>query len=241
MINAIEIKNLNFQYADKNVLENINVYIPTGKLCGIVGSNGSGKTTLLKCILELLKTKNAHITFFEKPLSKIRQKIAYIPQRNSIDWDFPATVKDVILMGRVNPTNIFQRPSKIDKEIVIKILNQIQLEEFADRQISQLSGGQQQRTFLGRALAQQADLYLLDEPFAGIDKASEESIMSILKQLQKEGKTIVIVHHDLNTIKEYFDWLILLKNEIVDFGETELVFNNDNLQKTYQGHLPILI
>lgn len=239
MNEIINIQNLSVDYGEKNVLENISLIIPKGVLCGIVGSNGSGKTTLMKSILELIKIKNGEIKIFDTNLKNNRQKIAYIPQRTSIDWDFPATVNEVVMMGRINPKNLFSKPTKNDKEIVKKILEQVGLTTFAERQISQLSGGQQQRTFLARALAQEAELYLFDEPFAGIDKASEDSIMLILKQLQKEEKTILIIHHDLNSIKEYFDYLILLNKNLVAAGKTTDIFNKENLEITYQGRLPI--
>ncbi|TAE49870.1 MAG: metal ABC transporter ATP-binding protein [Cytophagales bacterium] len=239
MNEIINIQNLSVDYGEKNVLENISLIIPKGVLCGIVGSNGSGKTTLMKSILELIKIKSGEIKIFDTNLKNNRQKIAYIPQRTSIDWDFPATVNEVVMMGRINPKNLFSKPTKNDKEIVKKILEQVGLTTFAERQISQLSGGQQQRTFLARALAQEAELYLFDEPFAGIDKASEDSIMLILKQLQKEEKTILIIHHDLNSIKEYFDYLILLNKNLVAAGKTSDIFNKENLEITYQGRLPV--
>lgn len=239
MNEIINIQNLSVDYGEKNVLENISLTIPKGVLCGIVGSNGSGKTTLMKSILELIKIKSGEIKIFDTNLKNNRQKIAYIPQRTSIDWDFPATVNEVVMMGRINPKNLFSKPTKNDKEIVKKILEQVGLTTFAERQISQLSGGQQQRTFLARALAQEAELYLFDEPFAGIDKASEDSIMLILKQLQKEEKTILIIHHDLNSIKEYFDYLILLNKNLVAAGKTSDIFNKENLEITYQGRLPV--
>lgn len=238
-MDIIKVQDLSVNYGEKNVLENITLSIPKGVLCGIVGTNGSGKTTFIKAILELIKIKKGTISLFESNLKNNRQKIAYIPQRTSIDWDFPATVNEVVMMGRINPKNLFSKPNKNDKEIVKKILEQVGLSLFADRQISQLSGGQQQRTFLARALAQEADLYLLDEPFAGIDKGSEDSIMLILKQLQKEGKTIVMIHHDLNSIKEYFDYLILFNRILVACGKTEDIFTKENLEITYQGRLPI--
>ncbi len=239
--NIISIKNLSVSYGEKNVLENITFDIPAGIMCGIVGMNGSGKTTLLKSILQLVKIKSGEVKIFDTDLKNVRQKIAYIPQRASIDWDFPAMVAEVVMMGRINPKNLFSRPQKEDKEIVQKSLEQVGLTNFAHRQISELSGGQQQRTFLARALAQQAELYLFDEPFAGIDRASEDAIVLILKELQKQGNTIIIIHHDLNSIKEYFNELILLNKILVAAGKTEEIFNKENLEITYNGRLPMFL
>ncbi|TAE72996.1 MAG: metal ABC transporter ATP-binding protein [Bacteroidetes bacterium] len=235
----VSIKNLAVSYGEKNVLENITLDISEGVLCGIVGMNGSGKTTLLKSILELVKIKSGEIRIFDNVLKNVRQKIAYIPQRATIDWDFPAMVEEVVMMGRINPKNLFSKPNKNDKEIVRKTLEQVGLINFTNRQISELSGGQQQRVFLARALAQEAELYLFDEPFAGIDKATEDDIILILKALQKEGKTIIIIHHDLNSIKDYFNELILLNKTLVAYGKTEDIFNKKNLETTYNGRLPM--
>lgn len=237
---AIKIQNLTVTYQEKAVLEDINYELPTSKLIGVIGANGSGKTTMLKSIMGLLPLKSGDIKIFDKPLSEIRQKVSYVPQRSLVDWDFPASVLDVVLMGRINPANIFKKITAQDKEIANEAIQKVGLQDFAKRQISQLSGGQQQRVFLARALAQQAEIYLLDEPFVAIDIATENTIIDLLKEMRQQGKTIVVVHHDLQTVTQYFDWVVLLNKNLVASGETHTTFTKENLQKTYNGRLQFM-
>ncbi len=186
---------------------------------------------------DLLPIKSGEIKIFDKNLTDIRQKVSYVPQRNLVDWDFPANVLDVVMMGRMNPNNIFKSPTSQDYTIAQASIQKVGLQDFTKRQISQLSGGQQQRVFLARALAQEADVYLLDEPFVAIDVATENTIIDLLKEMRQAGKTIVVVHHDLQTVTHYFDWVVLLNKTLVASGETSETFQNENLQKTYSGKL----
>ncbi len=188
----------------------------------------------------LIPAAGGWIKIFGKPYSKNAKRVGYVPQRESVDWDFPVNVMDVVLMGRYGHLGLLKRPKKADKEIARACLEKVKMLPYANRQISNLSGGQQQRVFLARALAQESDLYLLDEPFAGVDAATESAIVEILEELRERGKTIIVVHHDLTTAKSYFDMLLLLNMRKVEFGPTEEVFTYDKLQKTYGGRLTIL-
>lgn len=231
---AIESHNLTVAYQRNVVLSDVSYHIPQQTLTGIIGPNGSGKTTMLKAIMGLLKSKSGKINITPS------LKVSYVPQRSSVDWDFPATVLEIVLMGRMNGKNILRRNSAEDKKLALQCLEKVQMEGFLKRQISELSGGQQQRVFLARALAQEADLYLLDEPFAGVDIPTENTIVSLLKEMVQEGKTVVVVHHDLQTVKSYFDWLVMLNKELIAFGKTEEVFNTELLQLTYGKKMTML-
>lgn len=237
---SIEAHNITVVYQKKPVLWNIDFTLPKGQIVGIMGPNGAGKSTLIKAILGLVKINSGYARIFGEELKNIRHKVSYVPQRQSIDWDFPATVKDVVMMGRYQKTGLFKKFKVSDYAIANDCLEKVGMLHFTDRQISQLSGGQQQRIFLARALAQQADLYLLDEPFAGIDAATEESIIQLLKKLKSEGKTIVVIHHDLHTARNYFDWIVLLNASLIASGPTEVAFNEEMLAKTYRGKLTVL-
>lgn len=237
---VIELHNLTVAYQQKPVLWNLDYTLPAGKLIGVVGPNGSGKTTMIKSIMGLVPLSSGYVRIFDEPLDKVRARVSYVPQRGSVDWDFPINVLEVVLMGRAKPRQLFSRYSSQDKEIAMDALKKVNMEAFIKRQISELSGGQQQRVFLARALAQQADLYLMDEPFAGVDAATENTIMDLLKSMRAEGKTIVVVHHDLQTVNQYFDWLILLNTRLIASGPTEEVFSSDILNQTYGGKLNIL-
>lgn len=219
---------------DKNpVLWDISFAIPKGILACILGPNGAGKSSLLKAALGLIKPLSGKIEFFGEPIGLSRQKIAYVPQRQSVDWDFPITAIQVVLMGRYGRLGLFGRPRKADREAAKKALELVGMAPFADRQISQLSGGQQQRLFLARALVQNPDIFLLDEPFAGVDLTTEKEIMELLKQQRDEGKTIFIVHHDLPTVEAYFDWAILLNTRLIAAGLVSDVFHAEHLAKTF--------
>jgi manganese/zinc/iron transport system ATP- binding protein len=229
---AIAVDALSVAYGDKVVLRVEEWRVPVGSMMAIVGPNGAGKSTLLKAILGLLRsTGNAQ--FFGQPLKAMRSKIAYVPQRNSVDWDFPTTVSDVVAMGTYGQLGWFRKPGRRERDVVSQSLDRMGMSEFADRQIGELSGGQQQRTFLARALAQNADLYLLDEPLQGVDATTESAIVQLLKTLQKAGKTIVAVHHDLGTAPEYFDSCTLLNRRIVASGPTTTAFTADAVAATY--------
>ncbi|MEM7514308.1 MAG: metal ABC transporter ATP-binding protein [Bacteroidota bacterium] len=236
----IELHNLTVTYDRKPALWNADYTLPHNQLIGVLGPNGSGKSTMLKAIMGLVNPSSGHAKLFGKEIDEVRHRIAYVPQRGSVDWDFPINVFETVLMGRYKPESLFRRVKKEDKNIAMEALEKVQMTPFLKRQISQLSGGQQQRVFIARALAQQADLYLLDEPFAGVDAATESAIVGLLKEMKEEGKTIVVVHHDLQTVFKYFDWLVLLNTRLIASGPTEKVFQPDILTDTYGGKLNIL-
>ncbi len=233
---AVEVEDLSVAYRVKPVLWDVELDIEKGALMAIVGPNGAGKSTLLKAMLGLVKKASGSVHFFfenEKEENQ-RNRIAYVPQSSSVDWDFPTTVLDVTMMGRYGHLGWIKRPRLEDKEIAIQMLEKVGMQDFISRQISQLSGGQQQRVFLARALAQQADIYFMDEPFKGVDVQTEKAIVHVLRELREEGKTVVVVHHDLQTVPEYFDWVTLLNIRIVASGRVEDVFTEENLRKAYR-------
>jgi len=237
---VVEVHDLTVSYDRNPVLWNIDFSIPKGKLVGIIGPNGAGKSTLLKSIMGLLDTESGRIKLFDQALDDVRQRVSYVPQRESVDWDFPASVLDVVLMGRYGKRGLFNRVSKEDKEIAMSCLAKVNMEKYYKRQIAQLSGGQQQRVFIARSLAQQAELYLMDEPFAGVDASAESSILALLQEMRAEEKTILVVHHDLQSAFEYFDWVILLNMRLIASGPKDEVFTNELLQETYGGKLTLL-
>lgn len=237
---AVEFHDLTVSYNKKPVLWNIDMTLPKGALIGIVGPNGAGKSTLIKAAMGLLPLGSGYVRLFDQNLSEVRHKVSYVPQRESVDWDFPTSVMDVVLMGRYARLGLLSRPRKADKEMAMNCLRQVGMEPFISRQISQLSGGQQQRVFLARALAQEADLYFMDEPFAGVDAATEAAILSIMQKMTAKGKTVVVVHHDLQSAAEFFDWIVLLNMRLVASGPIERVFTNGLLQDTYGGKLTVL-
>lgn len=236
----LSVKNLSMRYHHKPVLTDVSFSIPEGKSIAIIGPNGAGKSSLLKGIMNLTPIIEGEVKFFGDQLSKKNLAIAYVPQREEIDWDFPITVMDVVLMGRHGHLKFWQRPSSVDCQIATQALEDLKMLDFADRQISQLSGGQQQRVFLARALAQQAQLYLMDEPFAGVDVATEKAIIELFNQLNAKGKTIVCVHHDLNTVHEYFDYVVLINARLVAAGPVSEILTPENLNKTFGGRLSLL-
>jgi manganese/zinc/iron transport system ATP- binding protein len=236
----IEVQNLTVSYQKKPAIKGINLLIPKGMIVGILGPNGAGKSTLIKGMLGLLPVDNGKVLIKGKPLKDSLKRISYIPQKESFDWDFPVTVFDVVRMGRYPHLNFFQRPGEKDKQIVMDALEKVDMKKFFERQIRLLSGGQQQRVFLARSLAQQADILFLDEPFVGVDAATEKVIFSIMKNLKETGKTILVVHHDLGKVTEYFDYVILINQRLIGFGETGKTFSPELLNKTYGGRLTIL-
>ncbi len=235
---AVAVEDLTVAYDTKPVLWYIDLKLPKGKLIAIVGPNGSGKTTLIKTIMGLITPVSGTVTFCPaaKPCTKrLKRNIGYVPQSGSVDWDFPATVLDVVLMGCYGRLGWVKRPGKSDVALARETLEKVGMAEYERRQISRLSGGQQQRVFLARALVQQADIYFMDEPFKGVDAQTEKAIILLLKELKEQGKTLVVVHHDLQTVPEYFDWVTLLHIRIMANGPVEEVFHEENLKKTYRS------
>ena len=236
----IQIHDMTIAYQKKPVLWDVELDVPEGKLVGIIGPNGAGKSTMIKAIMELVPKASGWVKIYGKPYADMRKMIGYVPQRESVDWDFPISALDVVLMGRYGQVGWVRRPNKEDRRLSMEALDKVGMSEFAGRQISQLSGGQQQRVFLARALVQDARIYMMDEPFAGVDSATERAIIEILVTLREEGKTILVVHHDLQTVTEYFDWVIMLNMRVVASGPTSEVFTEKKLQKTYGGRLTVL-
>ncbi len=237
---ALELHDLTVAYDKKPVLWGIDLTVPKGKLACICGPNGAGKSTLIKAVMDLIPATGGYSKIFGKEFSEVRKEVSYVPQRETVDWDFPASVYDVVMMGRYGELGLFKRPRMADREVVMDSLRKVGMENFKDRQISQLSGGQQQRVFLARALAQQSEVYFMDEPFAGVDAATEKAIVSILKEMSENDKTVIVVHHDLQSVEKYFDWVILLNLRLVASGPTEDVFTNELLQEAYGGKLSLL-
>ncbi len=226
-MNAIEIRKLTVAYGENIALENLNLDIEAESLMALVGPNGAGKSTLIKTILKFLKQITGEIKINAKTL-------AYVPQRNSVDWDFPTTLFDVVEMGCYGRVGLFKRVSKEEKQKVLKAIEQVGMLDFKDRQISELSGGQQQRAFIARALVQEADIYLMDEPFQGVDSTTEKSIVDVLKKLKSEGKTILVVHHDLQTVSTYFESVTFINKNVIASGKIKEVFTQENIDKTYR-------
>lgn len=236
----LEVHDVSVAYHKKPVLYGIDLVVPAGKLIGIVGPNGAGKSTFIKAVLGLLPLSSGWVKVFGKSYRENCRRVGYVPQRESVDWDFPVNVMDVVLMGRYGRLRLGQRPSPRDREIAMECLEKVHMLPYAKRQIGNLSGGQQQRVFLARALAQESDLYLMDEPFVGVDAATEAAIVALLHELKSRGKTVLVVHHDLGSARDYFDMLMLLNMRLIAFGPTREVFTPEMLQTTYGGRLNIL-
>lgn len=230
---ALSVNQLTVNYGKTPILWDISLDVPSSKLVGIIGPNGAGKSTFLKTALGLIKPISGQINFFGETLQKMHKRIAYVPQKESVDWDFPITALDLVLMGRYGRLGLFRWPRKADREAAFNYLAMVGMEKFADRQISQLSGGQQQRVFIARALIQEAEIYFMDEPFAGVDVATSQIIFSILQNLKNQGKTIFVVHHDLDSVRQFFDWVILLNMRLIACGNCEDVFTLDMIHRTY--------
>jgi ABC-type Mn2+/Zn2+ transport system ATPase subunit len=240
MSHAITIKDLSVSYDRKRVLSNIFLEIEEGRRYGILGPNGSGKSTLLKAMLGLIDDYTGEIKVLGKDVRKVRRQVVYVPQRSEIDFTFPATVRDVVLMGRYPHKKVFQRLNAEDTRLADEAMEELDILDLQDRQIGELSGGQQQRTFLARALAQKADVLLLDEPFVGVDIPTEEKIIEVLRKLSGEGKTLMVVHHDLQAVPEYFNHVILLNQRLIAHGPTEEVFTPETLRRAFGGQLALL-
>ena len=237
---AIDITDLTVAYQDKPVLWDVDLQVPTGVLLAIVGPNGAGKTTLIKAALGLIKPVAGQTLILGAPYAEQRRLVGYVPQRGSVDWDFPTNVLDVVMMGRYGRLGWLRRPGREDLERALEALEKVGMARFAERQISQLSGGQQQRTFLARALVQDAQVYFMDEPFQGVDATTERAIVDLLKELRAAGKSVVVVHHDLQTVTEYFDWVLLLNVRRIAAGPVGTVFTEENLRRAYGGRVGFL-
>jgi manganese/zinc/iron transport system ATP- binding protein len=237
---AIEVTDLTIAYRDKPVLWDVDMDVPAGILMAIVGPNGAGKTTMIKSILGLIKPAAGQVLVYGKSYKEQRHLVGYVPQRGSVDWDFPTSVLDVVMMGRYGALGWLKRPGTSERAAALDALDKVGMKSFAERQISQLSGGQQQRVFLARALVQDAQLYFMDEPFQGVDATTERAIVSLLQELRSAGKTVVVVHHDLQTVPEYFDWVTMLNVRRIASGPVSEVFTEQNLRQTYGGKVAFL-
>ncbi|MGA1192601.1 MAG: metal ABC transporter ATP-binding protein [Bdellovibrionota bacterium] len=238
--NPLSVHSMTVAYDQRPVLWDMEFDCPPGALTAIVGPNGAGKSTLIKACLDLIPRATGIVEFWGKPYREIQHRIGYVPQRESVDWNFPISALEVVCMGRYRQIGWLRRIKKSDWEAARYYLAQVGLEDFASRQINQLSGGQQQRVFLARALAQEADLYFMDEPFAGVDATTEKAIIDILQSLLKDGKSVIAVHHDLSTVREYFQYVLMINTRMIAAGAVTEVFNEANLRKTFGGRLALL-
>jgi manganese/zinc/iron transport system ATP- binding protein len=236
----VSIHDLTVAYHRKPVLWDVDLDIPEGKLIAIVGPNGAGKSTLIKAVMDLVPKASGKVMIYGKSFKKQRKMVAYVPQRESVDWDFPIDALGVVSMGRYGNVGWCKPLRRRDAQAAMDALNRVGMADYANRQISQLSGGQQQRVFLARALAQDSSIYFMDEPFASVDASTEKAIVKVLADLRSTGKTVIVVHHDLQTVREYFDHVILLNMRVVAHGPVDEVFTDENLKKTYGGRLTLL-
>ncbi len=238
---ALETRGLSVTYDRRPVLDGVTLRVPRGSMIGIVGPNGGGKSTLLKAVLGLVPAERGEVEVLGRPVDRrARRLVGYVPQREDVDWNFPVSAFDVVMMGRVPSLGFLRRPSASDREVVYKALRTVGMGEFAEKRIGEFSGGQQQRIFLARALAQGADVLLLDEPVSGVDAPSQHEIFDLLRGLQEEGKTVIVTTHDLSCVADRFDLALLLNRRVVAFGRPEEVFTPELLNETYQSHLMIL-
>jgi manganese/zinc/iron transport system ATP- binding protein len=240
MQNALEITDLTVAYRDKPVLWDVDVSVPQGTLMAIVGPNGAGKTTMIKAALGLVRPAAGQTLIYGRPYAEQRRLVGYVPQRGSVDWDFPTSVLDVVMMGRYASLGWVRRPGRRERDLALAALDKVRMADFAGRQIAQLSGGQQQRVFLARALVQDAQIYFMDEPFQGVDAVTERAIVALLRDLRAAGRTVVVVHHDLQTVPEYFDWVTLINVRRIASGPVAETFTEANLRATYGGRIAFL-
>jgi manganese/zinc/iron transport system ATP- binding protein len=239
-MSILDIHDMTVAYHRRPVLWDVDLVLEEPRLVGVLGPNGAGKSTMIKAVLGLAPMAHGSVRVFDEPVEKVRRRIGYVPQRESVDWDFPVSVLDVVLMGTYGRLGWCRRPGAQERQLARECLAKVGMEDFERRQIGQLSGGQQQRTFLARALAQQADLYFMDEPMAGVDAATEQAIFALLAELRKSGKTVIVVHHDLRSVEQYFDYVVLMNMRVVAAGPTEQAFTTENLRRTYGGRLSML-
>lgn len=237
---AVEVTDLTVAYRDRPALWDVDLEVPAGKLMAVMGPNGAGKTTLIKAILGLVRPAAGRVRILGRPYAEQRRLVGYVPQRGSVDWDFPTTVLDVVMMGRYGTLGWLRRPGRKERELALAALAKVGMEDFTGRQIAQLSGGQQQRVFLARALMQDAQVYFMDEPFQGVDARTERAIVDLLKELRTLGRTVIVVHHDLQTVTEYFDWITLLNVRRIASGPVAEAFTADNLRLAYGGRVEFL-
>jgi len=229
----LSVRDLTVAYRDTPVLWDVDLEFPAGQLCAIVGPNGAGKSTFIKTVLGLIPKAAGQVRFFGGDLTHARRRIGYVPQRGSVDWDFPTSALDVVTMGLYGRLGWLRRPGRRERDMAMQCLERVSMADLAHRQISQLSGGQQQRVFLARALAQDADLYFMDEPFAGVDVTTERAILEVLRELRNRGRTVVVVHHDLDTVRTYFDWVAILNVQVIASGPVSTTFHQENLRRAY--------
>ena len=234
---VLRVREVSASYRKNKVLDKVSFEVQPGTLTAIVGPNGAGKSTLLKVLLELHPKLEGTVSFFGATYARAKTRVGYVPQRGSVDWDFPTDALDVVLMGLYGKIGWLRWPRRKHREMAMEALDKMGMADYAKRQISQLSGGQQQRVFLARALVQEADLYMLDEPLAGVDAATERAIMDMLKTLKNAGKTVMVVHHDLQTVEDYFDHVLMLNRSVIAHGPTREVFTDVNISRTYGGTL----
>jgi manganese/zinc/iron transport system ATP- binding protein len=237
---ALHVEDLTVSYQGKPVLWDVDVDVPPGVMAAIVGPNGAGKSTFVKAVLGLVPPTAGHVRLFGRPYRERRRAVGYVPQRSAVDWDFPTTALDVVQMGRYGHLGWFRRPGRRERELAMDALDRVGMADLAERQISQLSGGQQQRVFLARALVQDADVYFLDEPMAGVDAPTERAIVDLLKDMRDAGRTLVVVHHDLSTVRDYFDWLVILNVRVLAQGPVERVYTAANLRRAYGGQIALI-
>lgn len=237
---ALHVEDLTVAYEGKPVLWDIDINIPPGVMAAIIGPNGAGKSTLLKTVLGIMRPTAGHVRIHGAPPRQRLRRIAYVPQRSAVDWDFPTSVLDVVMMGRYGHLGWLRWPGRNERERALAALEKVELTELAGRQINQLSGGQQQRVFLARALVQEADVYFLDEPLAGVDATTERTIVHLLQQLRDAGKTLIVVHHDLQTVRDYFDWLVILNVRVAAQGRIGSVYTAENLRRAYGGKIALI-
>jgi manganese/zinc/iron transport system ATP- binding protein len=239
-LKAVEVTDLTVAYREVPVLWDVDLDVPEGVLMAIVGPNGAGKSTLIKSVLGLVQSAAGKVRIYGKPYEQQRRLVGYVPQRGSVDWDFPTDALDVVSMGLYGKLGWVKRPGREQRALAMESLEKVGMADLYDRQISQLSGGQQQRVFLARALVQDAQVYFMDEPFAGVDATTERAIIDLLRELRASGKTVIVVHHDLQTLEEYFDWVMLLNVRRIASGPVDEVLTEENLRKAYGGRIAFL-
>lgn len=235
----IHVEDLTIAYHDRPVIWDVDLDIAENSRTVIIGPNGAGKSTLIKGMLGLIKPLSGYVTMMGKPYNKVYKEVAYMPQQGDVNWDFPTTVLDVVMMGLYVHLGWIRRPKRGDREIAMKALEKMGMEEFADRQIAKLSGGQKQRVFLARAIAQNARIYFMDEPLAGVDIKTEGIIMETIREFQEQGKTVIVVHHDLNTVEKYFDHVVMINKRVIAAGPLETVFTKENIATAYSNRVGV--